>query len=136
MKTFTLQVYDSRKHLAVEGVNSFVGEDASGSFGILAGHGRMMTVLVFGLARFRRGGAGWEYLAMPGAVLYFTDNVLSLVCRHYLIDTEYERIARRLVEELVAEEEQLHEIRQSLKSMEEALLKRMWEMGRQGVTLS
>ena len=35
---------------------SFIGEDDSGSFGILAGHARMMTMLGFGLARFRAGG--------------------------------------------------------------------------------
>lgn len=136
MNSYSLQLFDSRKKLYVEGVTSFVGEDDSGSFGILPGHVRMMTVLVFGLARFRREQQPWEYLAMPGAVLYFADNILSLVCRHYLIDREYDRISRRLVEELLAEEDQLHEVRQSLKRMEEALLKRMWEMRRQGVTLS
>lgn len=137
MNSYTLQLFDSRKSLYVESVTSFVGEDESGSFGILPGHARMMTVLTFGLACFRRNQEKpWEYLAMPGAVLYFADNTLSLVCRHYLIDENYDRISRRLVEELFAEEEQLLEVRQSLKRMEEALLKRMWEMGRQGVTLS
>lgn len=135
MNSYTLQLYDSRKSLYVEGVASFVGEDESGSFGILSGHARMMTVLIFGLARFRRiEEKAWEYLAMPGAVLYFADNTLSLACRHYLIDENYERISRRLVEELLAEEEELLEVQQSLKRMEEALFKRMWEMGRKGVT--
>jgi F-type H+-transporting ATPase subunit epsilon len=67
---------------------------------------------------------------MPGAVLYFVDNTLSLATRHYLIDEDYERISRRLADELLAEEEELHELRESLKRMEEAMLKRMWEMGR------
>lgn len=135
MNSFTLRVFDSRKKLEVTGVRSFVGEDDSGSFGIWPGQARMMTVLVFGLARFRRGEVGWEYIAVPGAVLSFDDNLLCLVCRHYLVDTEYERIARRLVDELIAEEEQLRDIRHSLKTMEEALLKRIWELGRQGVNL-
>ena len=133
MNSYTLQLYDSRKSLHVEKVVSFIGEDESGSFGILSGHARMMTVLVFGLARFRRKAeSAWEYLAMPGAILYFSDNTLSLACRHYLIDKNYERISRRLVEELVVEEEKLHEVRQSLKRMENALFKRMWEMERRG----
>ena len=135
MSYFTLKIIDSRKQLVVENVSSFVGEDGSGSFGILPDHTRMMTVLTFGLASFRRGEGDWEYVAGPGAVLYFDANVLNLVSRHYLIDTEYERIAKRLVEELVAEEEQVREVRQSLKSMEEALLKRMWELRRQGGSL-
>lgn len=136
MNNYTLRLYDSRKNLSVEGVTSFVGEDASGSFGILPGHTRMMTVLVFGLARFRCADNPWQYLAMPGAVLYFTDNILNLVSNHYLIDEDFDRISTRLIEELMAEEEQLHEVRQSLKQMEEALLKRMWDLGRQGRALS
>jgi len=133
---FTLQLYDSRRSERIDGVSSFVGEDASGSFGILPGHARMTTTLLFGMARFRRGGqAPWQYLAMPGAVLYFADNTLSLACRHYLLDEDYERISARLAEELLAEEEELHELRESLKRMEEAMLKRMWELGKQGVKL-
>lgn len=135
MDGFTLRIFDSRKSQVIAGVSSFVGEDPSGSFGILPGHARMMTVLVFGLARFRRGEGAWEYIAVPGAVLYFRENILNLVSRHYLIDSEYERISQRLVDELTAEEEQLSDIRQSLKKMEEALLKRMWDLQRQGVSL-
>ncbi len=136
MNGYTLKLFDSRKKITVEGVTSCVGEDASGSFGILPGHTRMMTVLVLGLARFRCADNPWQYLAMPGAVLYFTENILNLVSRHYLIDEDYDRISTRLIEELLTEEEQLLEVRQSLKQMEEALLKRMWELGRQGRALS
>lgn len=135
MKSFILQLTDSQKELRVENVTSFVGEDESGSFGILPGHAHMMTVLVFGLARFKHQDGPWEYLAMPGAVLQFADNILRIVCRHYLIDEEYDRISYRLMDELVAEEEQLREVRESLQRMEEALFKHMWDMKRQGVKL-
>ena len=132
----TLQLFDSRKSEHIEGVSSFVGEDASGSFGILPGHTRFMTVLVFGLARFRCGEQSpWEYLALSGALLYFADDTLTLASRHYLRDADYERIAQRLGEELLAEEEELHDIRESLRRMEEAMFKRMWELGQQGVKL-
>lgn len=135
-KTFTLQLFDSRCSEQIDGVTSFVGEDASGRFGILSGHRRFMTVLVFGLARFRRGeGSEWEYLALPGALLYFVDNMLTLASRHYLRDTNYERISARLADELLAEEEALHDVRESVKRMEEAMLKRMWQLGQQGVKL-
>ena len=135
MNSFTLQLHDSHKSQDVEEVVSFIGEDESGCFGILSGHARMMTVLVCGLARFRRREETyWEYLAMPGAVLYFADNTLSLACRHYLVDQNYERISRLLAEELVVEEAQLQTVRLSLRRMEEALFKRMWEMERKGVT--
>ncbi len=52
-------------------MRSFIGEDASGSFGLQAGHARFMTILEFGLARFRTAEADWQYLALPGALLYF-----------------------------------------------------------------
>ncbi len=136
MSGFTLQLFDSRRSELIEGVEAFVGEDASGSFGLLRGHARFMTVLVFGLARFRCGdAAAWQYLALPGAVLYFADNTLTLASRHYLRDSDYERILQRLGEELLAEEEELHDIRESLRRMEEAMFKRMWELGQQGVKL-
>jgi len=135
-KTFTLQLFDSRCSEQIEGVTSFVGEDASGRFGIMSGHRRFMTVLVFGLARFRRDEEGvWEYLALPGALLYFVDNTLTLASRHYLRDTDYDRISQRLEDELLAEEEALHDVRESVKRMEEAMLKRMWQLGQQGVKL-
>lgn len=137
MSNYTLHLHDSRNSLRVTGVVSFVGEDDSGRFGILPGHARMMTVLVFGLARFRcLGEDSWQYLAMPGGVLYFADNTLYLACRHYLLDKNYQRISRRLVEELLAEEELLDEVRLSVKRMEEALFKRMYEMQRAGGTWS
>jgi len=136
VSSFTLQLFDSRQGQRIEGVQSFVGEDASGSFAILAHHTRFMTVLNFGLARFRVGSdEGWQYLALPGALLYFADNTLTLSCRHYLIDNDYEQITRRLDAELLVEEEQLHEVKESLRRMEEAMLKRMWEMGQQGIRL-
>ena len=60
---------DSSSAKRIDGVVSFVGEDASGSFGILPGHARIMSILELGLARFRRADEPWQYLAMPGAVL-------------------------------------------------------------------
>lgn len=136
VSTMTLKILDNQKSQTRDGVISFVGEDSSGSFGIQPGHARMMTVLIFGLARFCREGRSWEYIALPGAALYFRENVLYLVTSHYLVDTEYSRISKRLAEELRVEEEELKNVRQSLKNMEEALLKQIWEMRRQGVSLT
>jgi len=114
------------------GVTSFVGEDASGSFGILAGHARMMATLMIGLARFRTGDGTWQYLALPGAVLYFHDNVLTLSTRRYLQDSDYMRISEALQQQLLAEEEDLHVLKESLHRMEEEILKRLSELGRKG----
>jgi len=132
MKTFSLLLQDAVHVEQIEGVSAFVGEDASGSFGLMANHARMMTALVTGLARFRLGEDDWQYLAMPGAVLYFCDNTLTLCTRHYLRDRDYLRISAALREQVLAEEEKLHATRESLRRMEESLLKRLWDIGRGG----
>ena len=132
MKTFTLVLLGATQTERIEGVSSFVGEDASGSFGILAGHTRIITSLVFGLARFRVEEASWQYLALPGAVLYFLDNELSLSTRSYLMDDNYERISTVLQEQLLDEEEDLRTIKQGLHQIEEEILRRMWLMSREG----
>lgn len=131
MRTFTVQLRSARGEERIEGVTAFVGEDDSGSFGLLAGHTRFMTELVFGLAQLRVGDEPWRYLAVPRALLYFADDVLTLDARRFVTDDDYERISRTLQEELVAEEAQLRGMRASLRAMEEQLLKRLWQVGRE-----
>ncbi len=131
MRTFTLVLSSATRSERISEVLSFVGEDASGSFGILAGHGRMMTILAPGLARFRGVDQNWRYLACPGAVLYFYNDSLSISTRRYLLDDDYERIADALERQLLEEENQLRTMKESLRHMEEQVLKRMWEMSRQ-----
>jgi F-type H+-transporting ATPase subunit epsilon len=131
MSVFNLQLRDYQHQQRFEDTVSFVGEDASGSFGILAQHARMMTSLVFGLARFRRVEGSWTYLALPGGLAYFRDNTLSIVTRRFFLDDDYDRISRTLTEELLAEETKLSAIKQSLRHMEEDLLKQMWQMRRE-----
>lgn len=131
MNTFTLRLLDATRSEDIPGVTSFVGEDATGSFGILAGHTRFVTALSIGLSRFRVGNDRWKYLAMPGAILYFDDNRLTLSSRRYLIDDDYNRISLALRRQLLAEEEKLHKLKESLHHMESAIFKRLWELGRQ-----
>ena len=131
MRMFTLVLSSATRSERIGEVLSFVGEDASGSFGILAGHGRMMTILAPGLARFRGVDQNWRYLASPGGVLYFYKDSLSISTRRYLLDDDYERIADALERQLLEEENQLRTMKESLRQMEEQVLKRMWEMSRQ-----
>jgi F-type H+-transporting ATPase subunit epsilon len=130
VKTFAMHLQDATRYERIEQVSSFLGEDDSGSFGIQAGHARMMASLVFGLARYRIAGGPWQYLALPGALVYFIDNELYLSTRRYLKDDNYERISDALRKQLAAEEEALQGIRRSLLSMENEMLKRLWQMGR------
>ena len=128
MDQFTLNLFDATHELRITGVVSFIGEDASGSFGILPNHARFMTTLVFGLARFRLVAEDWQYLALPGAVLYFKNNELTLSTRHFLLDRDLERLSLLLEQQLLAEEETLRATRDSLRRMEQAMLKRLWSL--------
>lgn len=129
MKSFALTLLDAGASTRIEGVVSFVGEDASGSFGIMAGHGRFMTCLDFGLARFRRLDESWQYLAMPGALLYFKDDLLTLSTRRYFLDADYERITEALTSQLLAEEASLQEVKKGIAQLEREVLKRLWKLG-------
>ncbi len=131
-QNFIIMLRDSSTPTRIDGVVSFVGEDASGSFGILPGHARFVTILELGLARFRRYDEPWQYLAMPGAVLYFKDNLLSLCTRRFFLDDDYERITDVLTSQLIAEEEALQEVRQSLVQLEQEVLKRLLKLGGSG----
>lgn len=127
---FAMQLYGAAQYERIDGVTSFVGEDSSGAFGIQARHGRMMTTLSYGLARFCLGEEDWRYLAFPGAVLYFADNTLHISARRYLCEADYRRIAGGLMEQLLAEEQELRGIKENLYRLEQEMLRRLWQMGR------
>lgn len=128
MNTFTLKLYDASQQLRIDNLTSFVGEDAHGSFGIQAHHARFMSTLVFGLFRYRLQADDWYYLALPGGVIYFNNNLLSISTRHFLIDSDLERVSDLLKQQLLAEEETLTATRSSLKKMEESMLLRLWNL--------
>jgi F-type H+-transporting ATPase subunit epsilon len=128
MNAFTLHLQSATQHEQIDTVTSFVAEDDSGSFGIQAGHARMMASLRFGLARYRCGNQDWQYLALPGALLYFVDNQLFVNTRHYVRDDDYSRINAVLREELRREESELQRIKDSLHRMEEEMFKRLREI--------
>lgn len=128
MNGFELEVCGAAQTLQLSGVRSFIGEDASGSFGLQADHARFMTVLEFGLARFRTADADWQYLALPGALLYFAQGRLWIGTRRFLLDSDYTHISRLLREQLREEERALSDTKASLRRMEEELLRRLWQL--------
>ena len=128
--SLTLHLESATQYERFEEVESFVGEDASGSFGLLPGHARFMTVLEFGLSRFRAAGGEWQYVAAPGAVLSLAGGDLHLSARRYLRGGDFERISTALREQLAAEEQALGEIKHSVRRLEGEMLKRLWQLGR------
>lgn len=132
MSAFAMHVQSATQYEHIEGVTSFVGKDESGSFGIRARHGRMITALSYGLARYQLQDGGWCYLALPGGILYFVDNALHISTRRFLRDTDYQRISAGLLEQLLKEEEELRVIKESLYRLEQEMFRRLWQMGRRG----
>lgn len=132
MRTFTIHLQEATGTERIEGVASFVGRDRTGSLGILAGRARMMTALEFGLARYRKPDSPWEYLALPGALLYMVENELFISTRRYLRGPDADRMSRALEAQLLVEEEALRTLKESLLRMEEALFKHLWRMKRVG----
>lgn len=130
MRGFIMHLQSATQYERIEQVTTFVGEDVSGSFGILAGHHRMMTSLLFGLARFRTEEDEWEFLALPGGVLYFVENELFLTTRRYLRGTDYDGIAKALEQQLRSEEALLRDLKESMHRLEEEMFKRLWSLGR------
>ncbi len=131
MNAFVLHLQSGTQYERIDDAVSFVAADDSGSFGVLAGHARMMTCLATGLARFRTADGTWRFLALPGAVLYFVDDQLYVNTRRYLHDPDYQRISAAWREELQAEEEKLRTVTESLNRLEDEMLKRLWTMQRE-----
>lgn len=131
MRSFVLHLQSASCYERIEDVVSFIGEDASGSFGIMAGHARTVSCLTFGLARYRLAGGEWHYLALPGAVIYFRDNQLYLNTRRFVRGEDYAAVGKALDEKLAAEEEQMRSLTQSLQQLEQAMFKRLWDLQRE-----
>lgn len=130
MSVFALELSGATRRERIEGVGSFVGEDESGQFGLLAGHARLATVLVFGLARFRVGAQPWQFLALPGGLVYFDGDLLRIATRRFLYGTDFRSVSAALEDEILAEERQIADVRENLQRLEQEMLRRLWEMGR------
>ena len=93
-----------------------------------------LLALAFGLllgyssTRFHVDEEPWQYLAVPGAVLYFNNNRLTITTRHFLIDHNFERISSLLQQQLLTEEDNLRTMKESLHVMENEILKRLWNI--------
>jgi len=128
VKTLVLHLESATQYERIEQVVSFIGEDASGSFGVMSGHARLMTVLRSGLARFRVVSGDWQFLAVPGAAVYCASDHVHLSTRRYLRDADYARISTALREQLLAEEDTLRAVTHSVRRLEEEMLKRLWKL--------
>lgn len=128
MAVFTLNILASTQAQRFENVQSFVGEDASGYFGMQAGHIEFMTMLVFGMARFRLENEQWQYLALPSGLASFQANELTISTRYFLIDTDFDKISKLLEQRALKEQETMRSTRESLQCMELMVFKKIREL--------
>lgn len=130
MATFEVHLQSGTQFEIIPNIISFIGEDASGKFGILAHHARMMTCLNYGLASYKSTEEVVTYLALPGGVLYFSENVLYLCTQHYLRSNDYQEIETAIEKSLLVEEEHVKSMKESLHRLDEAMFRRLWELQR------
>ena len=129
MKTFLLTIYDTAHTQTIGELVSFVGEDLSGSFGILAGRERFITCLSFGMTRLRTLSGKTLYLALPGGVLRFLNDNLTISTRHFVISDNFEHVQKTLQQDILEEEIQLQTLKKSFHTMENELMKRLLKTG-------
>lgn len=130
MNLITLYLQSAIRTETIADIASFIGKDLSGSFGIQPGRAALITVLEYGLSRFRTTAGVWYYLASPGAVLHFADNQLTINTRYYLYHQDHERIAGLLTGQLAEEEKALSHVKHNLQQLEQELFRRLRQLDR------
>ena len=131
MTTFNLLIQDAENRYERSDVVSLVAADNSGQFGVLAGGEPLLASLRFGLARFRPAAEAWHYVALPSGVLQFDGKQLTITTTHFLVDTNRDAMSKALSEEIAAGEKAVATARKMITDIEHALMKKLWDMGRQ-----
>lgn len=128
MNRFSLTLLDSQGAQHFPSVSHFIGADAEGSFGVLAGHARLVALLRYGLARFADGDGRWQYLALPSGVLRFADNQLTVTTVRYFLGDQREAICQHLAEEMAKTDSEIHSARATLAEIERSLVRRLAQL--------
>jgi F-type H+-transporting ATPase subunit epsilon len=132
MKTFATELLDGHGADRFTAVRQFVAADASGSFGLLAGHEPMVAVLRYGLARLEDADGQWHYVALPGGVLRFAGNRLTLATVHYFLGMERDRLVEQLASEMSRADSDIALARATLTEIEHSLVRRLTELATHG----
>ena len=129
MSGFTLHLQSATQYARLEGVQSFVARDASGAFGVMARHERMMTALAYGMARLRETGGPWRYVALPGGLAYFVDGELFVSTRRFVLGEDFDAVAAAVEHTLQAEDQALGSLKESVARLEREMVRRLWRLG-------
>jgi F-type H+-transporting ATPase subunit epsilon len=132
MSSFRVTLLDSYGSDRFDRVTQFIGADASGAFGILGGHEPMVAALRYGLARFQDDAGTWRYVAMPGGILRFRKNELSIAAVRYFLGDEPGALVERLAAEMAQDDSELSTARQTLAKIDRSLVQRLADADRRG----
>jgi F-type H+-transporting ATPase subunit epsilon len=130
MTGFTLHLQGTLRTQELGAVTSFVGEDESGQFGLLASHERFVTVLLPGLARYRVRDEPWTWLALPGGTLDFRGGELFISTTQYLAGPDFREMSSALRDDLLRKEQSAAALKTSVQRLETEMLKRLYEFQR------
>lgn len=133
MTGFRLSLFDTHGSDVFDDIIHCIAADDSGQFGILPGHQAMIVVLRYGLVRFCDASGVWHYLALPGGVLRFADNILTIVTQHYFIGDDRYVICEQLAQEMADIDSEIHRARATLAEIEHSLVKRLAALSQRGL---
>ena len=127
MSAFILELASEETAETISDLVSFVGADESGSFGILADREPLATALSYGLCRFRTADERVHFLAIPGGILSFAENVLHVATSRYLRADDGSALLQSLDTRMHSEDESLRAMRETLRNLDRELLSRLIE---------
>lgn len=132
MNSFRLRLLDTHGSDVFERVIHCIAADESGQFGILPDHQAMVVVLRYGLARFCDAEGSWHYFALPGGVLRFAKNELTIATQRYFLDDDRHKICEKLAQEMANIDSEIHRARATLTEIEHSLVKRLAALSQRG----
>lgn len=128
MKTFRLTLIDTTGITRFDKVTQFIAADSEGSFGLLADHIHTVALLRYGLARFIDSAGVWRFLAMPGGVLRFADNQLTITTVRYFLGDSADAIYESLEAAVQQTDSEVYKAKAALSKIEHSLIKRLVEL--------
>lgn len=133
MNTFAMTLYSAAQQTDYAQVIQFVGQDASGSFGVLAGAEDLLTMLPFGMVRFQTADLLWHYLAVPEAVLHFTANRMHVTASSFIVGDDRNRMTQLLDSTRHEQTQRVHSTRLSVQQLDQALMRKFLQTGRESI---
>jgi len=125
MSDFRLELVSEEGHESIDRIVSFVGADESGSFGILANHEPLITILSWGLCHLETADGATQHIGMPGGVLSFDGGVLRIATPRYVRAAESEIVLKQLDDRMKTEEEDRRHLREVLHNLDREFLRRL-----------